>query len=575
MRPTINLFFTLILSIIGATSCSNRVTSTNGSNSDEPIAGTSGSTIRQMVRKSFDTLTVDNYILDTTYQDQLFSELKRFYRFSNYNLRWCTGKGTNEETRDLLNVLTLADDHGLNPALYNVDHLISLIDKVYTYNFNAIPEDIVQLDVSLTAAYLSYAWHLYNGMVDPTQIQKGWQKANENTEIAQYFAGKSLQESLEMIEPDSDEYDLLRKRLETYISISKEGGWPTLADTINLRPGDYDDSVYDIRDRLSYSNDLGVNLSGGRGSGVYEGKLVDAVKSFQRRHGLNDNGIIDKETIDAMNISVDYRIAQMKINLERLRWMPREMDDKYLLVNVPEFKLRIYRKNKVVDDMRVIVGRIATPTPMVNSKIDYVIMSPTWAVPNQIFNESVLPKVKEDPTYLENAGYKLYASLDGNNETLIDAATLKWNEMDVIQNNYRIIRAPSPSDEKKGGIKFVIPNSENLYLCDAPTPSLFDFSFRTFNYTSISIEEPKKLARYIINQKKWDLEAIESNMDLEEPFTIIPEDKIPVFVTYMTSIIDDRGNLIFSKDIYEYDKRQAELMGIDMTSSTFNDSFSE
>ncbi|MEL7005867.1 MAG: L,D-transpeptidase family protein, partial [Bacteroidota bacterium] len=372
-----------------------------------------------------------------------------------------------------------------------------------------------------------------------------------------------------------DEYDLLRKRLETYISISKEGGWPTLPDTISLRPGDYDNSVYDIRNRLSYSNDLGVSLSGGRGSGVYEGKLVDAVKSFQKRHGLNSNGIVDKETIEAMNVSVDYRIAQIKINLERLRWMPHEKDEKYLLVNVPEFKLRIYRKNKVVDDMRVIVGRLGTPTPLINSEIDYVIMSPTWAVPNQIFNESVLPKVKKDPNYLDNAGYKLYASLDGNSETLIDPSSLKWNEIEVIQNDYRVIHTPSPSDEKKGGIKFVIPNSESLYLCDAPTPSLFDFSYRTFNYTSISVEEPKKLARYIINQKKWDLEAIEENMNLKEPFTIVPESKIPIYVTYLTSIIDDRGNLIFSKDIYEYDKKQAELMGIDMTASVFNDSFSE
>ena len=575
MRLKIRHFVILWGLFIGLCSCSNKIAS-NGSNADNgEFSDLEGSSISEILRNSLDTLTAEDYISDENSKDALFKELKRFYRFSSYNLRWCTGDGTSEETRDLLNVLSLANDHGLDPDSYRIDHLVDLIDSVYTYNFNAKAEDVVKLDIALTASYLSYSWHLYNGMVNPEQIEKGWRKANENTEIAQYLAGKTLQQSLEMIEPDNSEYNQLRQKLETYISIANEGGWPMLSDTISLRPGDYDESVYDLRDRLSYSGDLKSGLSRVRGSAVYDDKLVEAVKSFQKRHGLKDDGLVNKETIEALNVPVEYRVAQIKINLERLRWMPRQMEDKYLIVDVPEFKLKIFRKNKITDEMRVIVGRLNNATPMINSRIEYLIMSPTWTVPNQVFNKDLLPRVKEDPDFLEKSGYKLYASADGINETLIDSHSLKWDEMKVIQNTYKVIHTPAPSDNKKGGIKFVIPNGENLYLCDAPTPALFDFSFRTFNYTSISVEEPKKLARYIINEKGWDLESIEESMTLEEPIKVVPQNQLPIFVTYMTSVVNENGNVIFCKDVYENDAKQAVLMGIEMTESNPRDSFSE
>lgn len=576
MKWIIRICIVLLVLLVGLNSCSNKVSSNASDKTDNSgLTSSSGASVSEIIRNSFDTLQAERYILDEHSRDDLLKELRRFYRFSNYKLRWCNGKGTTEETRDLLNILSLANEHGLDPKQYNVDHLIDLIDSVYTYDFNPKTEDVVRLDMSLSASYLSYAWHLYNGMVNPEQIQDGWHKANKNTEIAQYLAGKSLQESLEMIEPNNASYNLMRQRLETYISIANEGGWPVLSDTIDIKPGEYDENVYDLRDRLSYSSDYKTGLSQSRGSAVYDDKLVDAVKSFQKRHGLNSDGVINKETIEALNVPVQYRIAQIKINLERLRWMPRQMDDKYLLVNVPEFRLKIFRKNKLVDNMRVIVGRLNSPTPMINSEIDYLILSPTWAVPNQIFNQDVLPKVKKDPDYLDKAGYKLYASLDGINETLIDANTLRWQDMKVIKNTYKVIHTPAPSDNKKGGIKFVIPNSENLYLCDAPTTSLFDFSYRTFNYASISVEEPTKLARFILNEKKWNVQAIEENMSLKEPLRIIPQNKIPIFVTYLTSRVDENDNITFFKDIYGYDLKQAELMGINMSDTGFDNSFTE
>lgn len=519
--------------------------------------------IQQYLVTSIDTIKAGNYIHDVHFKKELFKELKQFYRFNHYKLAWSALNAPNSDAKLLLNELSLSEEHGLFPSDYKVAELVDRVNEVYDHSSEVEIVEVIHLDILLSAAYLTYAWHLYHGQVNTRDLGEYWHAHKKRIELSTYLAGKSFKEGIEMVAPSSQAYANLRKKLATYLSIADEGGWPLVPDTLNLYPGEYHEMVYLLQERLSYSNDYKKSLGPGQSSSTYDAPLQEAVKFFQKRHGITPDGILNKETITALNVPIEKRIDQVMINLERMRWMPQTLGGKYLMVNIPDFTLKLYKKEKELETMKVIVGKKANPTPVLNDQVEYITFSPTWSVSDNMFNRNVLPKVKKDPEYLNKLGYRLYARSDVQGENPLDIRTIQWKNIEIINHDFRVVHHPGPNDKMRGQVKFAMPNSENLFLCDGSTSSLFDFSFRAFNYSSISVEKPGLLAKYLLDDRKWDIRRIKESMSYAAPTSVMLKQKIPVYITYLTAWVDNEGVIQFRQDVYDYDTKQAELMRLE------------
>lgn len=523
------------------------------------VSEISKATIREHILKAIDTLQADTYIFDENLKKELFLELRRFYRFNDYKLAWSDLDAPSTEAKILLNELSSADEHGLNPELYNIETILELEDEAYNFSHEVNLADVMHLDFMMSAAYITYTWHLYNGRMNPKDLSNKWVSTRKKLELAHYLAGKSVRSGIELVEPQSLAYSELVKKLDVLISIANEGGWEPLPDSVELRPGDYNELVTYVRERLVLSSDFTRGLKQQEYNPVYDEALSTAVRKFQKRHGLDANGVINKQTIEELNIPIETRIEQIKINLERLRWMPRNIPDEYLLVNIPEFSLKLMKKEKEIQSMRAIVGNTESPTPVLNAKVEVITFSPTWFVSDQDFNRIALPRVKENPDYLRQTGYTLYARNDKDGANPIDIESVKWNSLKAINSKYRVAHTPGPNDKMKGQIKFVMPNQEDLFISDASTTSLFDFSFRAFNNSSISIEQPALLAKYLIDQRKWSIDLINEKMHQPKPENVTIT-SYPIYVVYLTTWVDKYGVLNFRKDLYGYDATQRDFL---------------
>ncbi|TRX55955.1 L,D-transpeptidase family protein [Fulvivirga sp. M361] len=519
--------------------------------------------VQQYMLASIDTIDSRRYIRDPHFHRILFKELKTYYRLNDYNLVWSTLSSPTNEAKTLLNQLALCEEHGLFSENYQLDELVNLISEVYIYSSEVNVSQVIHLDIMLSAAYITYAWHLYNGQIEASDLGEYWHSSRKHTELSLYLADKGFKEGVRLIIPKRQAYDNLRKKLAIYLSIEEEGGWPLIPDSVRMYPGESHELIYLLRERLFYTNDYKKGLAKTSTEYVYGPELQNAVSTFQKRHGLAPDGLLNKETIAAMNVSVEERVDQIKINLERFRWLPDDLGDLHLLVNIPEFMVKIYKKEKLMDALKVIVGKADHQTPILHDQVEYITFSPSWSVPDQAFNRKILPKVKENPEYLDKIGYRLYARSDVKGERPLDIRSIQWKDLKIINNDYRAVHPPGPNDNIHGQIKFAMPNSEDLFLCDASTTSLFDFSFRAFNYSSISVEKPELLAKYLLNDRKWDVRRIKASMSQHTPESTILKEKTPVHVVYFTAWVDDEGVMQFRDDIYGYDIRQAELMQLE------------
>ncbi|MEM1405304.1 MAG: L,D-transpeptidase family protein [Bacteroidota bacterium] len=502
--------------------------------------------------------------ISPSHEKNLLHEVKDLYRYNDYSLIWTTLTAPNSDAKDLLNEIAECREHGLNPDHYLSDSLFAQFDNTYLYNQEIDILRLIQLDIKLSSAYMAYAHDLHYGQIDPILLGENWQLSKRYIELAPYMKGKTFKEAIKMVTPKSDEYKALQKKLQSYLALRNEGGWNTLPDTLYVNPGEAHEAIYLLRDRLFYSGDY--NSKGLRTTSrslMYDDDLQKSLSNFQRRHGLKDDGILNKETIDELNVPIEHRIDQIRINLERLKWIAEPESEKSIVVNIPDFKLTLYKKSKGIKSFKTIVGKRTSKTPILSDQIEYITFSPSWFVPDISFNRQVLPKAKKDPNYLEQLGFKLYARKDVKGESPIDANSVQWNNVDMINTKFKALHVPSSSDVTSGKIKFAMPNKEGLYICDAANPALFDFAFRPFNFSSISVENPELLARYLLDDKHWDINTIREHMKASKPESVSLTKKVGVNVVYLTAWVDTNGELQFRDDIYGYDQAHSALLKLE------------
>ncbi len=335
-------------------------------------------------------------------------------------------------------------------------------------------------------------------------------------------------------------YDALDKKLAEYKQIQSDGGWKIFPAGAALRLGDVDKRVPILREELAKMGDFSKE---DKLSEKYDEDLKLAVLSFQRRHGLKEDGVISNKTQQALAIPVEVRITQIEQNLKRIQdfFKTRNDSERYILVNVAGYYLKVREQGKDVFGMKVIVGNPTNHTPLFSKVVDVVVINPTWSVPARIASKEILPKARKDPNYLIKSGYQLY-DFDGER---VDLANADLNE------NY-MIKQPAGKGNALGKFKFNIPDSDSIYLHDTARPKLFAENFRSLSHGCIRLEQPEKLANFLLKGEGWQDDKIQKSFQssVTRSIRINP---VKVDLVYWTSFVGDDGKIYFQPDIYGLD----------------------
>jgi murein L,D-transpeptidase YcbB/YkuD len=479
--------------------------------------------------------------------------LGSFYSRRNYQPAWLSSGGKPlPATDELIKALGEAESEGLRPSDYGCIQLQKLQSAVKQNSVLADTKQLVEFDLLFTDSFLTYASHLLSGRVPPHKIDHDWAIKPRSRDLAKILqdtlAGKStISESLHALAPKGRGYVQLREILHKYRRVEQQGGWPIVREAV--RPGSRGIQVTNLSTRLYASGDL-ITPEAGKSIVVYDKALTEAVRRFQKRHGLTETGVVNLSTLRALNISVSQRIRQVELNMERWRWLPDEFGSRYIMVNIPSFKMNVVENDKPVMEARVVVGRQERQTPTFTANMAYLVMSPKWYVPRSIAVKDKLPQLKRNPYALTGQNIRVYNSAGQQ----IDPGQVNWKGVSEGNFNYQLRQDAGPHNAL-GGIKFMFPNPYNVYLHDTPSRGLFSQSQRTFSSGCIRISNPVELAEYLLkHDPKWNRQTIKAAAVSGKQRIVNLPQQVPVFLLYWTAWIDENGWLNFRDDIYNRDK---------------------
>lgn len=457
------------------------------------------------------------------------------------------------DARTLIDILNEADREGLQPEDYRPDHLSHRLTVAET------PHERAKLELLLSGMLLRYSTDLRRGRLSPQQINPTFPaKAPGPTPLA-YLEGaaeaRDLATYFDQLAPATPIYRQLRRALHSYREIAANGGWPELpADRLDV--GMEDPQVAALRQRLKAEGDISIDSTP---SNVFDAGLEQAVKRFQQRHGLEPDGIVGPKTYNALNVRVETRIQQILVNMERWRWMPDDLGERYLLVNLAGFEVELVAHGTTQLRMRAVVGKPYRKTPVFSDKVTYLDFNPTWTIPPTILKEDILPKLRQNPDYLAQENMTLYAGWSADAPAL-DPHTIDWASADPEHLPYRIVQEPGPKNPL-GRVKFMFPNRYHVYLHDSPAQGLFDKAVRTLSSGCIRVEKPVELAAALLNNKpSWDRAKVEEVMQSSARERVLLDDPVPVHLTYSTVWIGEGGTVQFRDDVYGRDLLLAQSL---------------
>ena len=488
---------------------------------------------------------------------RLWKLTRQFYQKRADAFAWIEDRKPRRELDELIGVLQSADREGLDPALYNVPTLTARRKEAARGFLTAKGFDeheAADLDVWLTYLYLRYASDLTNGIADLSHADPAWKLRDKRTDPAplleKALAEHRIKESLQELLPAHRQYTELRDALAKYREIAQRGGWPAVPEGIKLKPGQRHPHVVAVAKRLAASGDYTGAIN--EQDPEYTTELQEAVKRFQRRHGLEPDAVIGRAVVAQMNVPAEARVRQIALNLERWRWLPRDLGDRHILVNVPEYRLEVWEGGRMPLTMRVVVGKKDTPTPIFADDMTHVVFSPYWNVPATIVKNETVPAALRDPAFLQRTNMEVLDK-SGN---VVDPSSVDLESL----SEYRFRQRPGSSNSL-GLVKFMFPNQYNVYLHDTPADSLFARATRSFSHGCVRVEEPEKLARYVLgDQPEWTPERIADAMHAGTESTARLARPIPVYLGYWTARVSADGILQFREDIYGIDARLTSLL---------------
>jgi murein L,D-transpeptidase YcbB/YkuD len=351
-------------------------------------------------------------------------------------------------------------------------------------------------------------------------------------------------------------YAALRSTLATYRALAAGGGWKAVSDGPTLHPGEHSPRVGELRARLCASGDLRGDHCGIEGE-AYDDALVTALSHFQGRHQLDADGVLGKRTLAELNVPVTARIDQIRVNLERARWLLHDLPGDYVLVDIAGYELVYVRGGKELLRSRTVVGKPYRKTPIFRSAISYIEFAPTWTVPPTILRNDVLPEIRKDPAYLAKKRMRLIDAGGGE----IDPAGVNWSQYKGKRVPAFVIRQDPGPENSLGRVKFMFPNGHQVYLHDTPARELFARSERSYSSGCIRVEQAARLAELLLERQGWDAARVAAAMGESTPRRVDLTVRVPVLLYYWTVAREDDGDIRFKRDIYGGDA--AILKGLD------------
>ena len=485
---------------------------------------------------------------------------------------WVEGGRPGPQARQAVERLAGAASHGLEPQDYGADALRQRVASALP-GPPMEPEAAAALEQALTAAMERYLAHLHRGRIDPRQVhatvslprQIGFDAA---AALRAALAAGDLEQAERQAVPRLPLYENLRRALAEQRALVDHEAWrqalPPLprtpgSRTPKLEPGQPYAGLVPLAQRLAALGDLTAATTVAGGSPavaavpVYDAALVDAVKRFQQRHGLKDDGIIGAATLRQLQVAPAARVRQIELTLERLRWTPLLHGPRMIVVNIPAFVLNAYevREDGVAmrQTMKVIVGKsVDARTPLFDQDLSLIEFSPYWNVPATIARKELVPRLRRDPAHFAREGYE-FVGADGRVSTTLTPALLDG----VLAGQQRLRQRPGPRNAL-GDIKFVLPNNDSIYLHHTPSTQLFDRDRRDFSHGCIRLQDPVALALFVLEgQPEWTEERIRAAMAAGKSSTLRLTDPVRVVITYGTAIVRD-GRTYFYDDIYGHDR---------------------
>jgi murein L,D-transpeptidase YcbB/YkuD len=488
----------------------------------------------------------------------LRAEVKQLYS-PEYSPVWILGTQPTQQAHAMIELFRTADKKGLDPEDYDAERWASLLKAL-----SAAPrsgQELARFDFALTISSLRYISDLYQGRVTPKECQV--ELPEKHFDAARFLRDKLIHapdagSAMEELEPPFQAYRRTVAALDQYVSLVQQGNGPVLPRIRrSLHPGESYDGVPELAGRLRQLGDLHGDVSAAT-TQKYEGPLVVAVTAFQQRHGLQADGIIGEATFEELAVPLSRRIAQMKMALERWRWLPRELGPRVLIVNIPEFRLRGYDDHRTTITMRAIVGEaVEHQTPVFADQMESIVFRPYWNVPESIQRKELVPLLRGNPAYL--AKHKM--EIVNKKEEVVAVSSVDSNTLNQLASGKLLIRQQPGPANSLGLIKFVFPNHFDVYMHGTPQRELFYQARRDFSHGCIRIEAPAALAAWVLRDRPdWTEKRILAAMTGKKPVSVKLARPIPVLILYNSVYVEENGEVHFFRDIYGQDALLEEAL---------------
>jgi murein L,D-transpeptidase YcbB/YkuD len=479
--------------------------------------------------------------------------LPDFYQRREFRRAW-----ESRTIDQLLRAVRDAEADGLDPPDYHQQLLEQLRGEVAA-NRQPQPALLADYDLLLTDALIRLGYHLMFGKVDPERIDPNWNMARQlhgfepAVQIQRTLDARDVYQALEREKPSHPFYTGLKRELARYRQIQAAGGWPALPSGPAVRVGADDARIPTLRRRLQATGDLARGAQDN--STRYDSAVAAAVRSFQGRIGLDDDGVIGEGTRSALNVPVAERIRQIRLNLERGRWVLHDLDSTFVVVNIAGYSVAYVRGGRTVWRSRAVVGLPYRRTPVFRDSIRYLDFNPTWTVPPGILGRDMLPRLKRGGVRALPEGMRVL----NRSGRVVDASNINWSAYSASSFPYTLRQDPGPANAL-GRVKFMFPNRYLVYLHDTPSRELFDESARAFSSGCIRIQRPFELADLLLADRNWNSDSTARTLATRRTRTVRLRQPVPVLLLYWTAWVDDQSRVNFRSDIYGRDAQLARAL---------------
>ncbi|HEY9362014.1 MAG TPA: L,D-transpeptidase family protein [Chitinophagaceae bacterium] len=485
-----------------------------------------------------DSNNVESFIIQKNLDDSTAALMRNFYNSRNYQYAWFVDNGLAQQAKAFWNLHNYYINYSRDSTIYN-QYLYELMNRLMNDDTTMqLSKNILEeTEMMLTQHFFIYARYAYDGKINPEELQ--WhiprKKIDAITLLDSLIKNKGA--NIDDWEPVNPQYKKVRSFLPLYYQVQKNNEWGiiNLGERKSLRLGDSAQVIRQIKNNLTLTSDLFLNDS----SIIFTPKLEIAVMRFQKRFGLKQDGVIGPKMIAEMNVPIEKRIEQILVNMERMRWLPARPGGNFILANIPEFKLHVFKNSAKVFDMDIVVGKEGTGTVIFTDSLKYVVFSPYWNVPRSIVKNEIVPGMEKSNNYLDNHNM----------------------EITGYSNGLPIVRQKPGGNNSLGLVKFIFPNNYNIYFHDTPAKSLFENENRAFSHGCIRLKNAEQMANYLLrNQPEWTPGKVDEAMHSGNEKWVNLKEPLPVFITYFTAWTDSEGLLNFRKDIYNHDQEIASRL---------------